>query len=63
MSSTTLAKYVERNGKTGFIKVNVLQEYTESMKPKMSQADINKSIVGLDYRLNISNTNTCEHSL
>ena len=63
MSKTTLAKHVERNGKTGFINVNVLQEYIDSMKPKMSQADINKSIAGLEDRLNISNTNTYGYSL
>lgn len=63
MSKTTLAKYVERNGKTGFDKVNVLQEYTDSKKPKMSQADINKSIRGLDDRLNMSNTSNYDRSL
>lgn len=63
MSKTTLAKYVERNGKTGFDKVNVLQEYTDSKKPKMSQADINKSIAGLDSRLNVSSTNDYDRSL
>mgnify|MGYP000876194889 CR=1 FL=1 len=63
MSKTTLAKPVERNGKTGFIKVNVLQEYTKSMKPKMSQADINKSIAGLDYRLNITSSSDYDYDL
>lgn len=62
MSKTTLAKYVERNGKTGFDKVNVLQEYTDSKKPKMSQADINKSIRALEDRFISPSSNTYDYN-
>lgn len=62
MSKTTLVKYVERNGKTGFDKVNVLQEYTDSKKPKMSQADINKSIRAWEDRFISPSSNTCDYN-
>ena len=57
MSKTELAKHVTtRTGKTGFIKVNVLQEYTDSTKVKISQSDINKSISALESKLGIGDT-------
>ena len=59
MSKTELAKRVTRDGKTGFIKVNVLQEYTDSTENKenkVSQADINKTIRDLESRLGIGDT-------
>jgi hypothetical protein len=57
MSKTELAKHVTtRAGKTGFIKVNVLQEYTDSTKVKISQSDINKSISALESKLGIGDT-------
>lgn len=60
MSKTELAKHVTtRTGKTGFIKVNVLQEYTDSTdstKNKISQADINKTIRDLESKLGIGDT-------
>lgn len=39
------------------IKCNVLQEYTDSTKPKMSQADINMSIRDLEDRLKSHSAN------